>query len=711
MTMESAEHVTTTLAAGTLQQYRPISDYGVIGDCRTAALVGPDGSIDWCCMPHFDSPAIFCRLLDAEKGGFFRVGPVHDAKASLTYLTNTNILETTFQNHTGRLRLLDFMPIRKRQLPTHLRDRLSALLTHTPHGLSAGLEREIGNDVAAAHRIVRMATCLEGSMDVEMVLKPTFDYARREANIEVQSSTDDVFGAIITDGDRYLVLVVRCIHTTPGKETTISAGGDDGTVRITTTLHAANGVYFALNYARTREEAAVILDDLVTHDHTVDLDETGTYWRDWAATCRYNGTYQYAVMRSALTLKLCTFEPTGAIVAAPTTSLPEDIGGVRNWDYRYTWLRDSSFTLGALGALGYTGEARDYFHFLHDLQIDSGSELSIMYSIRGESGPALDEQTLDHLAGYRGSRPVRVGNGAAMQCQLDIYGELLDAAYHYVEYEGYRSGHRHHEPDRNLRDLITVIANYVTDNWQDVDRGIWEVRGAPRPFVYSRGMCWAALDRACKLAPRHGHDDEVQRWAETRDRIHADVLEHGYSQELQSFVQSYGSDVLDAANLRLLLNNFLPWSDPRVASTVEATKQGLDGHSALIYRYRPAGGEPHEPHCGGGTTGSACKSGGVSDDGLPGKEGSFLACAFWLIDDLCYLGQYEEARERFEQLLTYASPLGLYAEEIDPETGAQLGNYPQAFTHIGLINSAVTLQRAQEGTLYRLLSDVRESKA
>ncbi|MGZ3674014.1 MAG: glycoside hydrolase family 15 protein, partial [Ktedonobacterales bacterium] len=243
------------------------------------------------------------------------------------------------------------------------------------------------------------------------------------------------------------------------------------------------------------------------------------------------------------------------------------------------------------------------------------------------------------------------------------------------------------------------------------DRGIWEVRGAPRPFVYSRGMCWAALDRACKLAPRHGHDDEVQRWAETRDRIHADVLEHGYSQELQSFVQSYGSDVFDAANLRLLLNNFLPWSDPRVGSTVEATKQGLDGQSALIYRYHPAGGQPHEPHHGGGTTGSACKSGGVSDDGLPGKEGSFLACAFWLIDDLCYLGQYEEARERFEQLLTYASPLGLYAEEIDPETGAQLGNYPQAFTHIGLINSAVTLQRAQEGTLYRLLSDVRESKA
>lgn len=709
--MEPAERVKTTMTAGTRQQYRPISEYGVIGDCRTAALIGPDGSIDWCCMPHFDSPAIFCRLLDAEKGGFFRVGPIHDAEASMTYLPNTNILETTFQNHTGRLRLLDFMPIRKRQQePLRLRDRFRSLLAHTPHGLSAGLERELGNDVAAAHRIVRIATCLEGSMDVEMTLKPTFDYARRKATIEVQSSTHDVFSAIITDDNRYLVLLARCIHTTPGKESTLSVGGNDDSLHITTTLHASNGLYFVLNYARTREEAASILDTLMAHDFTVDLDETGSYWRDWAATCRYNGTYQYAVMRSALTLKLCTFEPTGAIVAALTTSLPEDVGGVRNWDYRYTWLRDSSFTLGALGSLGYIGEARDYFHFLHDLQIENGADLRIMYSIRGESGSELDEQTLDYLDGYRGSRPVRIGNGASMQRQLDIYGELLDAAYHYVESKGYRDDHHHHGPDRDLRELITVIANYVADNWQDVDRGIWEVRGEPRPFVYSRAMCWVALDRACKMAPHHGHDNEARRWAETRDRIHADVLEHGYNQQLQSFVQSYGSDVFDAANLRLFRSHFLPWSDPRVASSVEATKRALASKDSLIYRYRPAGGQPNEQHSGGGTTGSAGTS-NVLDDGLPGKEGAFLACAFWLINNLCYLDQYEEARERFEQLLTYASPLGLFAEEVDPDTGAQLGNYPQAYTHIGLINSAVTLQRAQEGTLYRLLSDKQDGKA
>lgn len=714
--MRSAEHVTTTMTAGTMQQYRPISEYGIIGDCRTAALIAPDGSIDWCCMPHFDSPAIFCRLLDAEKGGYFRVGPVHDAEASLTYLPNTNILETISQNHTGRLRLLDFMPIRKRQPEHegHLRERLRSLLIRTPSGLSSGLERELGNDVSAAHRIVRMATCLEGSMDVEMVLKPTFDYARHEATFDVQSSTRDIFAAIISDSNRFLVLLIRCIHTFPGQESTLTVGSDghDGhSIRVTTTLHAANGLYFALNYARTYAEAKTILDELITHDFTVDLDETGAYWRDWASTCRYNGTYQNAVMRSALALKLCTFEPTGAIIAAPTTSLPEDIGGVRNWDYRYTWLRDSAFTLGALGALGYRGEARDYFHFLHDLQIENGSDLRIMYSIRGEAGPALDEQTLDHLAGYGGSRPVRIGNGAAMQRQLDIYGELLDAAYHYVESEGFRNGHRHNEPNRDLRELITVIADYVVENWQDVDRGIWEVRGAPRPFVYSRGMCWAALDRACKLAHRHGHNSEVQRWSECRDRIHADVLAHGYSQEFQSFVQSYDSDVFDAANLRLLLNNLLPWSDPRVATTVNATKSALAGPNALIYRYRPAGGAPHEPHSGGGTTGSASKNGGLSDDGLPGKEGAFLACAFWLISNLCYLGQYEEARERFEQLLTFASPLGLFAEEVDPETGAQLGNYPQAFTHIGLINSAVTLQHAQEGTLYHLLKGEQEGDA
>ena len=711
--MGQIQHVTTTMEAGAPRHYRQISEYGIIGDCRTAALIGPDGSIDWCCMPHFDSPAVFCRLLDADKGGFFRVSPVHDAESSLTYLPNTNILETTFQNHSGRLRLLDFMPIRKRVPQPHLLDQLRELISHTPRGLSAGLERELGNDVAAAHRIVRTATCLEGSMDVEIVLKPTFDYARSAATIEVQSSLRDMFGALITDGDRYLVLLVRCIHTTPGKETTIAVDGDEHVVRISCTLHAANGLHIALNYARTREEATTILAELTSHDFTTDLDETGAYWRDWAATCRYNGTYQYAVMRSALTLKLCTFEPTGAIVAAPTTSLPENIGGVRNWDYRYTWLRDSSFTLGALGALGYTGEARDYFHFLHDLQIASGSDLHIMYGIRGEAGEALDEQTLGHLEGYRGSRPVRIGNGAALQRQLDIYGELLDAAYHYVEYQGYRNGQRHHGPNRDLRELIEVIADYVVENWQGVDRGIWEVRGDPRPFVYSRAMCWAALERACKMAPQHGHVSQAKRWAAARDRIHADVLEHGYSQRFQSFVQSYGSDVFDAANLRLLLNNFLPWSDPRVASTVDATKRALSGPNDLIYRYRPAGGGPHEPHGGGGMTGSGCKmgSGGLSDDGLPGTEGGFLACAFWLIGNLCYLGRYEEARERFEHLLTYASPLGLFAEELDPDTGAQLGNYPQAFTHIGLINSAVTLQRAQEGTLYQLLDEERQDKA
>ncbi|HEY7350618.1 MAG TPA: glycoside hydrolase family 15 protein [Ktedonobacterales bacterium] len=684
--MRRVERVTADSAVGVEPRYRAISDYGVIGDCRTAALVGPDGSIDWCCLPHFDSPAIFCRLLDAERGGFFRMNLAGGAQSAMAYLPGTNILETTLTNASGRLRLLDFMPIRKRRPNARLARHVGvALLSRASQKRSAEIERDLGNDVAASHRLQRMAACLEGSVEVELTLKATFDYARQEAQIERQHLSDDMTGALLWDDGRYLALVVRRIRASADglQAAPLALEQSDHTLRLRATLRAGDQLVAALNYARDRAEARLLLAHLARHSFEKDLEETQAYWLDWSKKCHYSGPYRQAVLRSALALKLCTFEPTGAIVAAPTMSLPEWIGGVRNWDYRYTWLRDSSFTLAALANLGYHEEACHYFHFLHDLHLRRGDDVRIMYNIRGESEDHLEERILDHLEGYQGSRPVRIGNGAAQQRQLDIYGELLDAAYSYLRHAGFRPKNITRF-NRDLWTFCSMVADYVIEHWQDLDRGIWEVRGDPQAFVYSRVMCWVALDRACKLARHYQHDHHADRWETCRDAIHQDILKHGYSEQLQSFTQAYGNTALDAANLRLLLVKFLSPDSPRIKKTVEETLRTLSGPHGVVYRYRSAADS--EPD-------------GTTDDGLPGKEGAFLACAFWLVDNLCYLGRTDEARERFEGLLRFASPLGLFAEEVDPDTGAHLGNYPQAFTHIGLINSAVTLHRANDGIL------------
>jgi GH15 family glucan-1,4-alpha-glucosidase len=495
----------------------------------------------------------------------------------------------------------------------------------------------------------------------------------------------------------------------------LSVGAGQQVLSIETTLGSGEALVAHLNYARTLEEAHALLQQLRQQSAAADLEETLAYWREWSASCKYTGTYQHAVTRSALALKLCTFEPTGAIVASPTTSLPEAIGGVRNWDYRYTWLRDSSFTLDALGRIGYQGEARDYFHFLHDLQIQRGADLRIMYSVRGEQGEHLAEHELTHLEGYRGSRPVRVGNGAATQQQLDIYGEVLSAAYRYAEHEEMR-GHIRRTAPRDLRTLATELADFVVANWQKLDRGIWEVRGDSWAFVYSRVMCWVALQRAGQLLEQSGsHLRGRKKWLVIGQQIRDDILQKGFNEELNSFVQAYDSSALDAANLRIPLSGFLEWTDPRVSGTVTAAKRWLSGPDGLIYRYRTpdleqtlvalatshgnAGPAIAIPGDAGGANSAGESKAGIADDGLRGTEGTFLACAFWLVENLCFLGRVEEARERFEALLEHAGPLGLYSEELDPVTGEQLGNYPQAFTHIGLINSAVTLQLAQEGVL------------
>lgn len=668
-------------------RYWPIARFGVIGDCRTAALIAPDGSIDWLCLPHFDSPAILCRLLDADRGGFFRVQPSAPFHSVMAYRPETNILETLFETETGKAQLVDFMPIRQRGQAApasgfRLFGRRSILSR-----LDAGLEREIGNDVAAAHRIDRMMTCIEGEVTLDITLKPTFDYAQKPAIVSEVNLGQLAAGAIIHADERFLAFIVRQIASDQGKAdgAAVAVRQEDGALHAQLTLRAGAKAVTAMNYARDMGEAQTLLMRLKTRDFATDLEETTRYWTTWAKKCQYEGPYREAVLRSALALKLCTFEPTGAIVAAPTTSLPESIGGVRNWDYRYTWLRDSAFTLDALEQIGFVGEARDYFHFLHDLQIKDVENLRIMYGIRGEHGAQLAEREITQLEGYRGSGPVRVGNGAAQQRQLDIYGEVVDSAYRYLQNSGFQ---REHAPSRDLRVLTHRIADYVANHWQEVDQGIWEVRGAPRAFVYSRAMCWVALDRACRMARHHGHEHHVPRWTAAAEQIRAEILARGFDPELDSFTQSYGDKTLDAANLRLLLVEYLPATDAKMRSTVEVTFQGLKGPNGIVYRYRPADAPPAQAQ------GVALR---MADDGLPGGEGAFLACSFWLISDLCALGRIEEARTHFERMLQFASPLGLFAEEIDPASGEMLGNFPQAFTHIGLINSAMALQRAVSG--------------
>ena len=680
-------------ATADVPRYRAIGDYGVIGDCRTAALVGPNGSIDWCCLPHFDSPAVLCRLLDADLGGYFRLSPAGAFASTMDYMDTTNVLQTLYTTASGHLRVVDYMPIRRRVKGATILQRLAAALPGQSHGLEAGLERELGNDVAAAHRINRMASCIAGQMSVEVTLKATFDYARRSAQVEAHPLADGGVGAILSAEGRFLVLAIRYAGTIPDHalDEPLRLEPRDDALVVRVSLLAGQRVSAVLNYARDVAEARRILAELNQHDFDADLDETLGYWRTWAAQVAYDGPYQRLIQRSALALKLCIFEPTGAIVAAPTTSLPEAIGGVRNWDYRYTWLRDSTFTLGALGQLGFQDEARDYFHFLHDLHIRDIHRLRIMYGIRGEEGEALEEQSLDHLEGYQGSRPVRVGNGAATQHQLDVYGEVLDAAFSYYHHEGFRQ-HRHQlEANRDIRAFIRHVADYVAEHWQERDNGIWEVRGDPRAFVYSRGMCWLAMHRAWALADHQGQKLRAARWAKVRDLIQADVLAHGYDAELGSFIQSYESRHLDAANLRLALVRFLPPEDPRMRSTIEVTGKKLAGPHGLLYRYDPMSARS--------VAAEISKQPTHDVDGLPGTEGAFLACTFWYVSTLCHIGRLDEAREIFERLCSYSSPLGLYAEEIDPNSGELLGNFPQAFTHIGLVNAATTLQRAQEGRL------------
>ncbi|MDA0737989.1 MAG: glycoside hydrolase family 15 protein [Nitrospirae bacterium] len=599
--------------------YQPIENYGLIGNMRTTALVGMNGSIDWFCFPHFDSPSIFAAILDENKGGRFQIMPVNsNAKHKQFYWPDTNVLVTRFLSSQGVGQIIDFMPV----------------------GLK---ETDVGY-----HGIIRRVQAIRGNLKFKLECSPAFNYAR-----------DQHTTTLTSDGVRFDAngLSLRLGATIPLQQ--------DGTgVVAEFELHEGHELSFALQEVEQYSDCCVA----VAQDQAEDLfHQTVEYWRRWLSKCTYRGRWREMVQRSALTLKLLTFEPTGAIVAAPTCSLPEGIGGARNWDYRYTWIRDAAFTLYGLLRIGFTTEAEKFMHFLearcHELKPDGS--LQIMYGIDGRH--ELPETTLDHLEGYRQSKPVRVGNGAYDQLQLDIYGELLDSVYLYNKYGSPIS----YDLWKHLRRLI----NWVCDNWHRPDEGVWEVRGGQQHFLYSKLMCWVALDRGLRLADKRSFPADRDRWLKIRDTIYEEIMEKGWSESRQAFVQRYGSESLDAANLMMPLVFFVSPTDPRMLKTLDAINQppeqgGLVAN-ALVYRYNV----------------------NETKDGLDGEEGSFNICTFWLVEALTRAGRTDEARLMFEQMLGYANHLGLYAEETGHH-GEALGNFPQAFTHLALISAAFNLDRA-----------------
>ncbi len=592
--------------------YLPIAEHGVIGDLHTIALVGTDGTIDWCCWPRFDSPSVFGAILDEEKGGFYRIAPARgEGTVKQLYFPDTNVLITRFLCPDGVGEVEDFMPVHR-----------------DPH---------------TRRRLVRRVICVRGQMRFRIECRPRFDYGRAEHEVELTEH-----GAVFRSPDLTLALATE----TPLERR-------EGGVFAEFTLADGQSASFSL-----AEPGAGETPRALTHAEAGELfHRTVRYWRGWLARSRYRGRWRETVHRSALTLKLLTYKPTGAIVAAPTTSLPEQIGGPRNWDYRYTWIRDAAFSLYALLRLGFTEEAEAFMGWLTDRFRDckprESGPLQIMYGIDGRSD--LQEETLDHLEGYRGSRPVRIGNGAAGQLQLDIYGELIDSVYLYNKY----GTPIYHDAWVDLQRIV----DWVCENWEEADEGIWEVRGGRQHFTYSRLMSWVAVERAVRIARQRGLPADLVKWLVIRDQIYHQIMERGWHAKRRAFVQHYDTDVLDASVLLMPLVKFIAPTDPRWLSTLDAISRELVSDS-LVYRYNVE----------------------ASPDGLEGEEGTFSICSFWYVEALARAGRLDEARLAFEKMLTYANHLGLYSEEIGP-TGEALGNFPQAFTHLALISAAFNLDR------------------
>ena len=607
--------------------YLPIENYGIIGNMRTVALVGMNGSIDWLCLPRIDSPSVFASILDDKKGGYFKIAPAAEGfSEKQLYWPETNVLITRFLSPDGVGEVRDFMPI------------------------------EAAPDELGRGRLVRIVTTDRGSMTFRLECYPAFDFARADHEIELGAG-----GA--TFNSKGLSL---------GLESSVPLTKKGAGVTAEFTLREGQTAVFALG----EQEAGASSESPLSQQQAADLfTSTVNYWRRWLSKCTYTGRWREMVQRSALALKLMTYEPTGAIVAAPTCSLPEELGGERNWDYRFTWIRDAAFTLYGLMRIGFTDEAAQFMHWLEGrcAEMNPDGSLQIMYGIDGRRD--LTEESLDHLDGYRGSRPVRIGNGAYDQVQLDIYGELMDSVYLYNKYGSPIS--------YDLWAYLRRMADWVSDNWQLEDEGVWENRGGRQHFVYSKLMCWVALDRALRLADKRSFPANRDRWLKARDLIYEEIMAKGWNPKREAFVQHYGSDSLDAANLVMPLVFFLSPTDPRMLKTLDAINRspelgGLVSNS-LVYRYDVQ----------------------MTEDGLAGNEGTFNICTFWLVEALTRAGRVhparlEEARLMFEQMLGYANHLGLYAEQTG-HSGEALGNFPQAFTHLALISAAFNLDRALGG--------------
>ena len=597
----------TDVVPSTFADVRRIEDYALLGDLQTAALIDRSGSIDWCCFPRFDSGACFAALLGGRENGRWSLAPATEIRRhERRYRHDTLVLESVFETAEGRIRAIDFMP---------------------PRGV--------------APDIVRIVEGLDGSVPMRSELVIRFDYGRIVPWVRR------------VDGARLAVAGpdALCFRTP------VEVRGEDMSTVSEFTLAQGQRVPFVLTWFPSQEQQP---DEV---DAEEALADTEAFWLGWANACAHQGDYHEEIHQSLLVLKALTYAPTGGTVAAATTSLPEWIGGVRNWDYRFCWLRDASMTLLAMLNAGYRDEAQAWQEWLLRAVAGDPADVQIMYGIAGER--RLDERELEWLPGFDGSRPVRVGNAASTQLQLDVYGELLDAAYHTITHGI--------EPSEFGWALMRKLLAWLEDGWREKDSGIWEVRGPARHFTHSKVMSWVAFDRAVRLCDEHGHDGPVERWRALRDEIHAQVLANAWSERKQAFAQSYGADELDAAVLLMPLVGFLPATDPRVVSTVDAIRRELtvDG---LVLRYRP-------------------EESGV--DGLPAGEGVFLACTFWLVMVLELQGLHDEARELFERLLDIRNDVGLLAEEYDPIAGRQLGNFPQAFTHLSLVSAALALSEGR----------------
>lgn len=595
-----------------------IEDYALIGDMQTAALVCVDGTVDWLCLPRFDSPAVFAGLLGTEEHGFWRVGPAHREGAEppratrRRYRGDSLVLESEWDTGRGTVRVIDFMPPRD-----------------------------------GAPQLVRIVEGVSGRVPMSSSLRMRFAYGQ-------------VVPWVHKVGDRTVAVAGP---DSVWLDTEVDTYGKDLTTYSEFTVGPGDRVAFTISWEASHKPQPSLPEPDVA------LANTEEFWREWVEQCTYTGPYREAVVRSLITLKALTYAPTGGIVAAPTTSLPEDIGGVRNWDYRFTWLRDAAITLSSLLRTGYREEARAWREWLLRAVAGDPENLQIMYGIAGER--ELGENELHWLPGYENSSPVRIGNGAAHQLQLDVYGEVTEALH---------LGHMTGLARNDYASILQLkLIRYLEKHWNEPDEGIWEVRGPRRHFVHSKVMAWVAVDRTVKLIESGEVDGPLERFKELRDEIHDDVCEKGYDRERNTFTQSYGSKELDASLLLIPQMGFLPPDDKRVIGTIEAIQRELSTEDGFVLRY---------------PTSSSDASGEQNLDGLPGDEGAFLACSFWLADDLAMIGRVEEARRLFERLLALRNDLGLLAEEWDPRRQRQVGNFPQAFSHVPLIDTALRLTAA-----------------